>query len=285
MISTDRTRGTPSVTSFDVVRDFIRQEAGIVLDAGKEYLVDARLSPLARLEGFASIDALIGRLSSAGATDLRRKVLDAMTTNETTFFRDGQPFDLMRTTIVPQLLRARAATRRLSIWYAACSTGQEPYSVTMLMREHFPELASWEVEQIATDISTRALARAEDGRYSQLEVNRGLPAALLIKYFEKRGLEWQLHDTIRRAVSFRRMNLNAPWPGLPRFDIIFVRNVMIYFDVDAKKRILNNVFDHLRPDGYLFLGGAETPLHLDDRFVRVPIGLSGCYRPVAATST
>jgi chemotaxis protein methyltransferase CheR len=266
------------VTDFEFVRELVRQEAGIVLDAGKEYLVESRLAPLAKREGLQSSAHLVQSLRSSRAADLRRKVLDAMTTNETTFFRDVEPFELLRKSILPGLIEARRAARELKIWYAASSTGQEPYSVSMMLREHFPELAGWKIQQIGTDISSRALERARAGRYSQLEVNRGLPAALLMKYFEKQGLEWQLRDDIRAMVDFREINLNAPWPQLPRFDIVFLRNVMIYFDVEAKKRILGNVHALLQPDGFLFLGAAETTLNLDARFTRTSFDRAGCYR-------
>lgn len=271
-------------TSFDYVRDFVKNEAGIVLDAGKEYLVESRLTPIVRAEGLASIDALVQALRVSRKTELHRKVVEAMTTNETTFFRDVEPFELLRKELLPTLIQTRKLSRRLNIWYAASSTGQEPYSVSILIREHFPELLDWKIEQIGTDICRKALDRAKAGRYSQLEVNRGMPAQLLLRYFDKRGLEWELKESIRSMVDFREMNLNAPWPRLPQFDIVFVRNVMIYFDVPAKQKILSGIYDLLRPDGYMFLGAAETTLNLDERFVRVPANRAGCYKPVAKTA-
>ncbi|MGE3177745.1 MAG: protein-glutamate O-methyltransferase CheR [Vicinamibacterales bacterium] len=267
-------------TSFDYVRDFVKNEAGIVLDAGKEYLVESRLAPLVRSEGLASIEALVQALRASRQTDLHRKVVDAMTTNETTFFRDVEPFELLRKELLPTLIQSRKLSKRLSIWYAASSTGQEPYSVSILIREHFPELSDWKIEQVATDISRKALDRAKAGRYSQLEVNRGMPAQLLLRYFEKHGLEWQLKESIRSMVDYREMNLNSMWPRLPSFDIVFIRNVMIYFDVPAKQKILSRIYDLLRPDGYMFLGAAETTLNLDERFQRLPANRAGCYRPV-----
>ena len=268
--------------SFNYVRDFVRAEAGIVLDAGKEYLVESRLAPIVRSEGLGSIDALVQSLRTSKQTELHRKVVDAMTTNETTFFRDVDPFEFLRTDVLPRLIAARRVSKRLSIWYAASSTGQEPYSVSILLREHFPELSDWRIEQVGTDISHKALDRAREGKYSQLEVNRGMPAKLLLKYFDKRGLDWQLKDNIRSMVSYQELNLNGSWPRLGPFDIVFIRNVMIYFDVAAKKSILGRIHDLLRPDGYLFLGAAETTLNLDDRFARVPVGRSGAYTRVGA---
>lgn len=264
-------------TSFEYVRDFVRTEAGIVIEAGKEYLVESRLTPIAKSEGLGSIDALVNSLRSSTRTELHRKVVDAMTTNETTFFRDIDPFEVLKTEILPKLIHARRATRRLNIWYAASSTGQEPYSVSLLLREHFPELADWTIDQIGTDISRKALERAKAGKYSQLEVNRGMPAHLLLKYFEKKGLDWQLKDPIRSMVRFQEMNLNGAWSVPGPFDLVFIRNVMIYFDVQAKKTILNKIRGLLRPDGYLFLGAAETTMGLDDRFVRWPTARSGAY--------
>ena len=269
-------------TSFDYVRNFVRTEAGIVLDSGKEYLVESRLAPIVRSEGMSSVDALVQTLLTTRRTELHRRVVDALTTNETTFFRDVEPFELLRTELLPALIKTRQLSKRLSIWYAASSTGQEPYSVSMLIREHFPELASWTIDQVATDLSRPVLDRARAGAYSQLEVNRGLPVKLLVRYFDKRGLEWQLKDHIRSMVNFQELNLNGvwPWPCLPQFDIVFIRNVMIYFDVPDKQKILGRIYDRLRPDGYLFLGAAETTMNLDDRFTRLPVNRAGCYKPI-----
>jgi chemotaxis protein methyltransferase CheR len=178
------------------------------------------------------------------------------------------------------LIEARKATRQLRIWYAASSTGQEPYSVSMLLRDRFPHLSDWKMDQLATDISRPALDRARAGTYSQLEVNRGLPARYLVKYFRKENSDWQLDDVIRRMVRFEEMNLITAWPTLGTLDIVFIRNVMIYFDLDAKKRILDRIYRSLAPDGYLFLGAAETTLNLDDRFRRGESGRGGCYRTV-----
>lgn len=264
-------------TSFDYVRDFVRTEAGIVIEAGKEYLVESRLTPIVKSEGLGSIDALVNSLRGSSKTELHRKVVDAMTTNETTFFRDIDPFEVLKTDILPKLIAARRATRRLNIWYAASSTGQEPYSMSILIREHFPELADWTIDQTATDLSRKALERAQAGKYSQLEVNRGMPAHLLLKYFEKKGLDWQLKDSIRSMVRYREMNLNGMWSVPGPFDLVFIRNVMIYFDVEAKKTILGKIRNLLRADGYLFLGAAETTMGLDERFTRWPAPRSGAY--------
>jgi chemotaxis protein methyltransferase CheR len=263
---------------FDYFRTLLRQRSGIVLEDEKKYLVETRLSAVAQREGLASVEDLLAKLQAAPRNGLHEQVIDAMTTNETSFFRDGQPFEALRQEVLPELLQRRARARQLSIWCAAASTGQEPYSLCMLLREHFPALASWNVRILATDLSRAALDRAQQGLYSQVEVNRGLTTRLLGKYFDKRGLEWQLSGDVRRMVEFRQLNLLDPWPTSPPVDIVLLRNVLIYFDVETKKQILVRVRRILRPDGFLFLGGAETTHHLDDAFERIPFDRAGCYR-------
>jgi chemotaxis protein methyltransferase CheR len=189
-----------------------------------------------------------------------------MATTETLFFRDGKPFDALRNTILPELQRLRGAERKLQIWSGACSSGQEPYSVGMVVREYFPAFASWEVRMIATDISTEMLARSRAGRYSQLEVSRGLPGAFLTRYFERVESEWQLRSEVRKMVEFRELNLAGPWGALPPADLIMLRNVLIYFDVEIKRAVLAKIRKVLRPGGFLMLGTAETTMNLDDSF-------------------
>jgi chemotaxis protein methyltransferase CheR len=262
----------------------VGMQAGIVLEPGKEYLVESRLQPLARREGLASLEELVAKLRSSSGAALIPKVIDAMTTNETTFFRDVEPFEVLRKFVLPDLMERNKLTRRLGIWYAASSTGQEPYSVSMLIHEHFPQLLQWDLQQLATDISPSVLTRAREGLYSQVEVNRGLPANYLVKYFEKQGTQWQLKDPVRKIVRYEELNLIRPWPAMAQVDIVMIRNVMIYFDVEAKKQILSRIRKILRPDGYLFLGGAETTLNLDDSFVRQPHARAGCYRTNAVVA-
>jgi chemotaxis protein methyltransferase CheR len=263
---------------FEYVRDLVRQRSARVLEADKAYLVETRLLPLAQEEGLPSVGALVARLGAgAAAGGLAQRVVEAMTINETSFFRDPPAFDAFREVVLPELLRRRAAERALRVWSAACSTGQEPYSLAMLLREH-RAADGWDVRVLATDLSGAALERARRGRYSQLEVNRGLPAGLLVKWFQRQGLEWQLKDEVRRAVKFRALNLAAPWPALPPPDVVFLLNVLIYFDVPTKQRVLANVRRVLRPDGYLFLGGAETTLNLDEGCERVSAERASCYR-------
>lgn len=268
--------------SFDYIRTLVRTEAGIILEPGKEYLVESRLQPLARKMS-TDIDGYVAKSHGAIGAAVRRDIIDAMTTNETSFFRDLAPFECLRKDVLPALIEARRAEKKLSIWCGASSTGQEPYTIAMIIHEHFKELLSWKLTFVATDLSAEVLAKAKAGRYNQIEVNRGLPAPLLVKYFEKQGLEWQIAAPLRQMITFQEMNLNRPWPAFPPLDLVFMRNVMIYFDVDAKRRILGGIGKALRPDGYLFLGAAESTMNLDDTFQRVAFERSGCYRSSRST--
>jgi chemotaxis protein methyltransferase CheR len=264
--------------SFNFVRQLLRQRAAIVLDDTKHYLVHSRLSQLARREGLASAQDLIDRLRAAPAGPLQRKVIEAMTTTETLFFRDGKPYEALRNAILPELVRLRRNERKLQIWSCACSSGQEPYSVGMLLREHFPELASWDLRLVATDISTEMLARSRAGRYSRLEVNRGLPHAYLMKYFNRVGHEWQIRDELRKMIEFRELNLAGQWGAVHAADLILLRNVLIYFDVETKRQVLGKVRKLLRPGGFLMLGTAETTVNLDDGFELVRSDGTAYYR-------
>jgi chemotaxis protein methyltransferase CheR len=255
---------TIDASSFNFVRQLLRERAAIVLDDDKQYLVANRLSQLARREGLASARDVIDRLRAAPAGPLQRKVIEAMTTTETLFFRDGKPYEALRNAIVPELIRTRAADRKLQIWSCACSSGQEPYSLCMLLRESFPGLAGWDLRLTATDISTEMLARARAGRYSQLEINRGLPIKLLDKYFHQVGADWQIREDLRRMIEFRELNLAGPWGAVPPADLVLLRNVLIYFDVATKRQILGKVRKLLRPGGFLVLGTAETTLDNTD---------------------
>lgn len=262
--------GTLSPTDFDYVRTFVKREAAITLEDGKEYLVTSRLSPLVQRHHVGDLAGLIGRLRMNPTSPLGREVVDAMTTNETSFFRDVHPFDSLRTAVLPALIRARASRRSLRIWCGAASSGQEPYTIALVIKEHFPELASWDVQILGTDISPTMLTKAQSGTYSQLEVNRGMPATLLVKYLQRHGAHWQLREDIRKMVRFAPHNLVGHWPPtLGRFDAIFLRNVLIYFDVPTKTSILRQTRSHLADDGYLILGGAETTVGVDNNYRRV----------------
>lgn len=265
-------------TEFDFIRNLVRDQAAIVLEVGKEYLVESRLVALVRKEGIASIPALVTQLRAAPGGPLQRKVVDAMTTNETSFFRDLHPFEALRKFIIPAALERRKTDRTLNFWCGAASTGQEPYSILMLIHEHFPDLLGWNFRFVATDLSADVLARAKAGKFSQLEVNRGLPAHLLVKHFMRQGMEWEIREDLRKRVEFRELNLIREWPVMPSMDIVFLRNVLIYFDADTKKQILGRIRRLLRPGGSLILGGAETTLGLDDEYERVVVDKTTFYR-------
>ncbi len=262
----------------DYVRDMVRTRSAIVLEPEKAYLVESRLSPLAKSEGLASIAELVTKLRGAPYGALHKKVIEAMTTNETSFFRDLVPFEVLRAQILPEVIARKGTSKRLNMWCGASSSGQEPYSVMFTIYEHFPELKDWVIQYIATDISEEMLEKCRNGKYSQLEVNRGLPASMLTKYFSKKGMGWQVQDDIRRRIDFKPMNLAGPWLTFPPMDLIFIRNVMIYFDIDTKKQILGNIRKILDPSGYLFLGGSETTLNLDNEYERVAVSGTSCYR-------
>jgi len=263
---------------FAYVSRLVHASSGVILEPGKEYLVEARLQPLLREEKLDSIASLIARLRASTPNGLHQRIVEAMTTNETSFFRDLHPFEALRKLIVPDLLERRASQRQLRIWSAACSTGQEPYSVAILLRESFPQLEAWTCEITATDIAGQVLDRARLGRYSHHEVSRGLPAAYLVKYFRKQGSDWEIREEVRRNVQFLEMNLTRPWPLMPKMDLVLMRNVLIYFDLDTKKKIFARLRQQMAPDGYLLLGAAETTLGIDDSFVRVSGDRSGWFR-------
>ena len=270
-----------SKPDFDYIAQLARSQAAIVLEPGKEYLVENRLAPLAEREGFASLELFIGKMRSQVVVNgLHHKTIDALTTNETFFFRDFHPFEALRKHILPKLIEQRAAVRQLRIWSAACSTGQEPYTLAMLICEHFPQLRDWKITIHATDLSPTVLKTAEEGSYSQFEVNRGLPAAYLIKFFDKQNDRWVIKDEIKKMVQFRPMNFVQPWPLMPPFDLVFIRNVMIYFDVETKKFILKKIRACMMPHSYLFLGTAETTLNLDPGYKPESIDKTTAYRIV-----
>jgi chemotaxis protein methyltransferase CheR len=267
-----------AASEFDYIRRLVLEESAIVLEEDKQYLAESRLLPVARREGFDSIAPMVACLRARKLDDLHRKVVEAMTTNETSFFRDFHPFEALKKSLLPELMTSRACSKELNFWSAACSSGQEPYSLAMLLQEHFPNLAGWRVRIIATELSTEMLARAREGRYSQLEVNRGLPASLLVKYFRQQGTEWQIREDLRRKVEYQILNLAEAWPLLPAMDLILMRNVLIYFGIETKKQILAKIRKVLRPDGFLFLGGAETTFNLDETFERIQFDRTICYR-------
>jgi len=265
---------------FSYLSTLMHERAAIVLEPGKEYLALSRLDPVAREMGVGSVAALVDVLRREEASsELHEQVIDALTTNETTFFRDFNPFESMRSVVLPELIERKQRSRTLAIWSAGCSTGQEPYSIAMAIREHFPELLTWQLTILGTDISASVLDRARRGRYGQLEVNRGLPANLLVRHFTRAGMEWEIEEPIRRMVRFQRHNLVDVWPVMPPFDLVFMRNVMIYFDVDTKRKVLRRLLGQLAPHGYLLLGASETTFNISDDYDRQLVGRTAWYRP------
>ncbi|MBO3141194.1 CheR family methyltransferase [Dermatophilus congolensis] len=263
----------------DFIATVVRERSAIVLDRSKEYLIESRLQTLARSRGDASVDDLIRKLRSAPKGPLRDEVIEAMTTNETSFFRDGHPFMALQNQILPELIVSRGRERTLNIWCAASSSGQEPYTIAMLIQELIGADPSWRVRLLATDIDTQMLKRTRDGIYNQFEVNRGLPAPLLVRYFARHGMQYQVDSRLRAMVETKFLNLSEPLPPMPSMDIIFLRNVLIYFDVDMKRQILQGARKIIKPDGYLFLGGAETTMNIDNSWKREMIGRATVYRP------
>ncbi len=275
---------TISPEDFKFLSDLVMREAAIVLDKGKEYLVTSRLDPLAKELGNEGISGLVRALRNNPTSKLRAQVVDAMTTNETLFFRDSHPFDTLSQHILPELLKARSETRTLDIWCGAASTGQEPYSLAMLLREKFPQLSTWRVRITATDISPTALDRARAGRYTQMEVGRGLPARYMVKYLSRVGTEYEMNSDIRSMIDFKIFNLASNWPPMGPFDVIFMRNVLIYFSRETKQEIVNKAARILRPDGALLLGSTESLLSMETNVKREQFEKTTFYRPNTGTT-
>jgi chemotaxis protein methyltransferase CheR len=262
---------------FAVIAAFLKERSGLIISQDKTYLLETRLAAILREHNLAGLPALAGLLRQAGASAVKNKVVDAMTTNETSFFRDSHPFDTMRQSVIPGLIERRAATTRsLRIWSAACSTGQEPYSLAMMLKDNFPILAGWKVEIVATDLSPTVLDRAREGLYSTFEVQRGLPIQMLIRHFDQQEPYWRIKREIRQTVSFRPLNLLEDFASLGQFDIVLCRNVLIYFDQPTKARILKDITRRIAPDGALLLGGAESVFGICDTLAALP-GLKGVY--------
>ena len=265
-----------SAQEFAFVSDLVRRESAIVLGPGKEYLVESRLLPLARRTGAGSVSEYVSAARRQPTPAIHRGIVEALTTNETSWFRDVEPFSAVTESVLPELVASRTGSQTLRIWSAACSSGQEPYSLAMVLQDNLPP--GWNYQMMATDLSTEMLARAEKGRYSQLEMNRGLPAAMLVRHFERVGTDWQVSAGLRRNITFQAINLAASLPLAAPFDVIFLRNVLIYFDLETKRAVLQRVRKLLRPGGWLFLGSAETTLGLDTDFERIVARRTSAYR-------
>ena len=263
---------------YDFIRKLVRERSGLVLSADKQYLVESRLLPVSRKAALVSLSDLVRRLKEPNAQGLAVEVVEAMMTNESFFFRDKLPFEHFRETIIPSLIAARASQRRIRLWCAAASTGQEPYSLAMCLKEMERQVAGWRIDILATDISNEVLEKAKAGIYSQFEVQRGLPIQMLIKYFAQVGETWQIAPEIRAMVQFRPFNLLNDFGGLGMFDVVFCRNVLIYFDQPTKVGVLDRIARTVGRDGYLVLGAAETVVGLTDSFKPVP-ERRGLYSP------
>ncbi|HEX3745266.1 MAG TPA: protein-glutamate O-methyltransferase CheR [Bryobacteraceae bacterium] len=266
---------SPPQDHISYLQQHVYAGSGIVLDTEKQYLLEARLAPILRERGLASLLELSQVLRSTQPSPLHAQVVEAMTTNETYFFREPAHYDALRQAILPELLEMRAGTRKLTCWSAAASTGQEAYSLAMLLLEM--GLGGWSIDILGTDLSSRVLKQAESGRYSQLEVNRGLPVTLLLKYFRRAGLDWELKEEVRRMVRFRAFDLRSGMRSLGPFDVVFCRNVLIYFDSATKRRILDEIHGSLFRGGYLVVGTTEAGLPAGDRFERHAIGNAVVY--------
>jgi chemotaxis protein methyltransferase CheR len=268
-----------TLPDYEYLRKFLKDQSGLDLSADKQYLIESRLLPLARKSGLPGISELVQKMRS-GSSLFINQVVEAMTTNETFFFRDKLPFDHFRESIMPEMLRARANRKSIRIWCAAGSTGQEPYSLAMCLREMGASLTGFRVEILATDLSQEVIEKSKAGIYSQFEVQRGLPIQMLVKYFKQTGELWQINSDIRGMVQHRQLNLLHDFTGLGKFDIIFCRNVLIYFDQETKVNIFNRLAKVIEPDGFLVLGAAETVVGLTDVFKPFP-ERRGLYRPNA----
>ena len=255
---------------FDYLRKMLRERSGLVLSAEKQYLAESRLLPVARKNGLSNLTELVAKLKAPVGAPLGVEVIEAMTTNESFFFRDKVPFEHFRAVIMPALMEARAREKRIRIWCAAAATGQEPYSLAMSLKGIGPALAGWRIEIVATDLSNEVLDKAKAGIYSQFEVQRGLPIQQLVKFFSQVGESWQIAKEIRAMVKFRSLNLLADFSALGTFDLVFCRNVLIYFDQETKIGVLNRIARQMPADGFLVLGAAETV-----------IGLTAAFKPMA----
>lgn len=267
-----------SPEDFSFLIGVIRARSGLVLNEDKAYLLETRLQPVIRQHDIADLDSLVAKVRANTKAPLVDDVVDAMTTNETFFFRDQKPFDQFRDHVLPQLIEARASRKSIRIWCAACSTGQEPYSLAILLKEAGSALSGWRTEIVATDLSAEAMSKAKVGLYSQFEVQRGLPVQYMVKYFKQVNETWQIDSAIRAMVTFRPINLLENFSALGTFDVIFCRNVLIYFDRDTKGDVLDRMRKITADDGFLCLGGSETVLGVTDSYKNIS-GLRGLYSP------
>ncbi|MFK7737131.1 MAG: protein-glutamate O-methyltransferase CheR [Pirellulaceae bacterium] len=263
----------------DFLSKIIVQRSGNIITPRQSHLVEKQLSVLAAEKGMDNLETLIGKLRNPKDILLQNEVAEALTINETQFFRDRHPFDALQRTIIPNLIREKSDTKKIRIWSAASSSGQEPYSIAMTLREHFPELGSWDVHIDTTDLSKEMVAKTKAGEFSDIEVARGLPEALRNKYFQRVNNKWKVKNEISELIHATQLNLAAYWPFLGQFDVVFIRNVLVYFERSTKADIMTKIHRHMNKGGYLFLGGSEMLFGMDLPYERQEINGSVCYRP------
>ena len=278
-----------NIDDFELISRILKDRSGLVLSSDKAYLLESRLNPVARKYDLGGIDELAAKVRAGNSEALLVDITEAMTTNESFFFRDKKPFDQFQDLVLPYMLDHRSQAKTLRIWCAACSSGQEPYSLAMLLKEQSARLAGWKIDILATDLSQEILDKARVGEYSQFEVQRGLPIQLLMKYFKQEGERWRISDEIRQMVTLKPHNLLESPNSFGRFDVVYCRNVLIYFDPDTKAKVLDHIAGLMPEDGFLFLGGAETVLGVSERFQLIPgqrgvYGLTGAGGAMAATT-
>ncbi|MCK5384766.1 MAG: protein-glutamate O-methyltransferase CheR [Alphaproteobacteria bacterium] len=258
-----------NITDFDIYGDLLKKESGLVLSQDKSYLIESRLNPVAKKWGYENIGNMTNALRAVPPKELIADIVEAMTTNETSFFRDARPFDIFKDTILPYYMKKPSANKHLRIWCAAAASGQEPYSLAMLLKEEAAKMPGWRFTITATDISNEILEQAKGGVYSQFEVQRGLPIMFLMKYFTQNGDKWTINDEIKKMVNYKYFNLLKDMSVLGKFDVVFCRNVLIYFDQPMKKDIMERISKQMADDGFFFLGGAETILGITEDFKSV----------------
>ncbi|MEM0926247.1 MAG: protein-glutamate O-methyltransferase CheR [Planctomycetota bacterium] len=265
----------------DFLRELVAHHSGNVIAPRQVYMLEQRLAPVAGEHGLEDVTSLVAKLRRSSDRKLSTEVAEAVTVNETSFYRDAHVFEALAKKVIPDLIEHRKAQRQIRIWSAACSSGQEPYTLAMVLRERFPQLDDWDIRIVATDLSEEMLRKSRSGEYTQLEVNRGLPVKQLIRFFERKGSHWTAKATLRDMIQCQRLNLTQRWSLLGSFDVVFIRNVLIYFDQKTKSDILQRVHRLLRPDGFLFIGSAETMIGLGAPYQRETIDATVCYRPTS----
>jgi len=267
-----------TIEDFRYIQKFVKEISGIHLEEDKTYLIESRLSHIIEGEKFPSFKELIFKLRNENFNGFHQKIIEAMTTNETSFFRDVHPFETFKNFILPEFIEKRKYEKNIKIWSAACSTGQEPYSIAMILNEKFGNVFGWNVNIKASDISAEMISRCKCGSYNCLEISRGLSNDMLERYFSKKENNWIIKDELKNMIDFFQMNLVSEWPFDNKIDVIFMRHVLIYFDIETRKNIMAKIKKIIKPDGYLILGVGETTYNIDEDFECVQIDKTSCYK-------